>query len=237
MTCKKPSLKLAWVPFLVAVCLGLFILDVTFILLSALAPLPPDGFHSFGVYAASLWRVETDRGIPEIFGYVKELSAAAALYGCFRYSREVAYAGWSLTFLWVFLDDALQVHEVFGRLLLANTELPAVFSVDACLYSESLSWLLVGLPLGLWLGYTYIIEPSTRRLSRTLLFLFGLLFIFAGVADGIHAYVDTLSVGARSLTGFVTLLEDGGEMIVLSLLMAFVLLSTWSYFPLYLRHA
>lgn len=205
-------------------------MDALLISLSEFMPLPAVTSHGFGAYVASIWRVETDRGIPELFGYVKELSAAAALYGCFRHGREVAYAGWSLAFLSVFLDDALQLHEVFGRLLLAHGELPAVFSVDAKLYSESVFWLLVGLPLGVWLGRLYIIEPSTRHLSRRLFVLFVFLLAFAGIADGVHAYGDTLTPESRFGAELLTLLEDGGEMIALSCLTAYVLVFARSRF-------
>ncbi len=211
---KNTSWTFAWPPPLATLYISLLGMDALLILSSALRSFLTDYPYEFISYATSMWLLETDRGIPEIFGYVKALACAGALYGYIQDDHKLACRGWSLAFLWVFLDDALQLHEVFGRLLLATTTLPPIFSVHAYLYSESVLWLLVGAPLVLGLIYAYVAEPSTRRLSRRLALLFGLLLLFAGIADGLHAFIDTSSA-SEFFKSFMTLHEDGGELVVL----------------------
>lgn len=208
--------------FLNPVLLSLLCMDAVFIGLHVAQGFLLHAGNNIGFLASDLWLLETDRGFPEVFQYIKALSAALLLWRLFRSHRNFAYSGWALAFLFVFLDDVSQLHEVFGDFLLAQLELPTVLGVDSFLYVESLLWVIVAALLTIFIGYTYVREPATRILSRRLFCLFGIVFLFAGLVDAVHASLD--ASGSNLLyVSVATVAEDGGEMIALSLLVTCVI--------------
>lgn len=208
--------------FLHPVLLILLCLDTIFIGLHVAHGFLLQTGYNIGFLASDLWLLETDRGLPETFQYIKALSAAVLLWRLFRQHRNFAYSGWALAFLFVFLDDVSPLHEAFGDYLLAKLELPSVLGVESFLYVESLLWVIVAVLLTCFIGYAYVSKPATRTLSRNLVCLFGFVFLFAGLTDAVHTSLD--ASGSNPLyISVVTVVEDGGEMIALSLLVAYVI--------------
>ncbi len=199
--------------------LSLLCLDAIFIGLHVARGFLLYAGYDIGLLTSDLWLLERDRGLPETFQYLKALSAAVLLWRLFRQHRNFAYSGWALAFLFVFLDDVAQLHEVLGDYLEAQLELPTVLGVDDFLYAESLLWVIIAALLTAFIGYAYVREPATRNLSRRLFYLFGFFFLFAGLADAVHASVDASGSGMRHV-GVATIVEEGGEMLALSLLVA-----------------
>ena len=175
-----------------------------------------------GFLASERWLIERDRGFPEFFQYLKTVFAASLLFGLAARHRSAVYAAWCLAFAYIVVDDASGLHEAFGSFLLTTSELPALFGVDSRLYAEAPLWGAVGLALAGVAGYGHLRGHAGCRLSGQLARLFALLFLFAGVGDAAHAYVDGLDTRPSYLLGAVTVLEDGGEMIVLSTVAAWV---------------
>ena len=169
-----------------------------------------------------MWLVERDGGFPELYGYVKMLLATLLLLHLYVRRRGVVYLGWFTALLFVLLDDAFQLHEAFGNALLAKYALPTLLGVDGFLYVEAILWGAVGLSLANLIVYRYLRDPATRALSRRMFGLFLLLFLFAGIADALHASVDRFGSGLSYALGITTTLEDGGEMLALSLVLAYV---------------
>lgn len=205
---------------------ALLAVDALFIGLYVARDFLLDAHLNIGYLASDRWLIERDRGFPEFFQYFKAIFAATLLLGLAARYRSAVYTAWGLVFSYVLIDDAFELHEAFGHLLLATLELPVVPGVGGYLYVEALLWGVVGSLLAGVAGYGRLRNHAGRRLSRQLACLFALFFLFAGVADAAHAYVDTLSTRPSYLLGAVTILEDGGEMVVLSVTAA------WAY-----RHA
>lgn len=166
--------------------------------------------------------IARDGSYAEWYGYAKAGFCALVLLRLFARNRSLTLLGWALTFAFVLADDALSLHETFGAALLANASLPTVLGLPGRLYAEPLFWPLVGVPLFGLLALGYRREPRARPLTRRLLLLFAALFFFAGALDTLHAALETDYAAARYAVFLTTLLEDGGELLVLSLMVAYL---------------
>jgi hypothetical protein len=164
--------------------------------------------------------LEAERGLPETYQYIKEFWAAVAMAFMFWRTRIRSYAGWSALFVFLLLDDAGQIHERVGAWLGRQYALPGVLGLrpdDAgeLLYAGMVGTFVVAL-VGLvhWRG-----GAQARRTSRDVLCLL-VLFAIPGV------FVDMLHVVAylqgSLLAQVLLVVEDGGEMLVMSALVAYV---------------
>ena len=177
-----------------------------------------------GFLRSEMWTIEEDRGYPEIYQYIKILLTVVLFCLIYFRRQNIAYLTWLPILLFVLFDDALQLHETFGTFLLTNFELPTVLGVSGVLYAEALLWLAVGLPLVGVVAYGYLRNPSTRTLSRRMASIFLGLALFAGVLDGLHTFVERSGYTSGYARGVTATIEDGGEMLVLSVMVTYVLL-------------
>lgn len=162
----------------------------------------------------SIWR---DAGIGEHFQYLKELLIAFVLVGLAVARSERGYAVWAGCFAWLMVDDATRIHERLGRWLGARLHYPAVAGWQPEHLGELTGAGVVGLVLLTGLAAAYVRgSPGFRRASRALLLLLAALGM-CGV--GVDA-LDTLVAG--TVWGLVLgTIEDGGEMVVMSVIVAY----------------
>ncbi len=121
---------------------------------------------------------------------------------------------WSAVFLWVLADDAASIHERLGEQLGARLGLPALAGLDPQDLGELLVMAAAG---GLALLLVGAAHRGTRGPERQLSWrLLALLALLAGFGVGLDMAASALRSG---WLGFV---EDGGEMIGVSLLLATV---------------
>ncbi len=198
------------------------LIDAVFISLFIARDFLLDANYNIGFLRSDFWEIDRDGGFPEIYQYLKATFAATLFGSLFVKQRRAAYLAWFLAFSYVLVDDLFQLHETFGNFLLANFNLPTVWNIESFLYVEPLLWGAVGLLLMSLITYAYVYDPKTRVLSRRLLYLFALLFLFAGLADAVHAYVDKYGSSLSYVKGITVTLEDGGEMLAMSVLVAYV---------------
>ena len=162
----------------------------------------------------SLWR---DAGIGEHFQYLKELSIALVFLGLAVARSERAYAFWAGCFAWLMVDDATRIHERLGRWLGARLDLPAVAGLQPEHLGEVAGAGVVGLVLLTGLIAAYAQGSSGfRRASRGMLLLLASLGL-CGVGIDV---LDMLAAG--TVWGLVLgIVEDGGEMLVMSVIVAY----------------
>lgn len=180
-----------------------------------------DGFLADSAH----WSLGIDRSYSERFSYLKTGLAALLLLLLYERRRAVTYLAWGLTLSFILLDDALELHERTGAALISHAGLPTVAGIGGDLYAEMILWLSAAVPLLGLIALGYRRDRGLRRLSRWFLGLLAALFFFGGVVDALHAaapYVEQPTV--RFFLARTLLLEDGGEMVVLSLLCALTLL-------------
>lgn len=160
-----------------------------------------------------------DRGYGEWYGYAKLIFCVVALVILTIRRAGPAYAAWALVLLIVLIDDSLLLHETFGGEIAKRLNLAPAFGLRAQDLGELLAWAIVSLALLVVLVTMHRRSSlDVRRDSRGLAVLIVVLGFF-GVA------VDMLQIeatGAGWLSHLAGLVEDGGELVVISMLAAFV---------------
>jgi hypothetical protein len=178
------------------------------------------------IYVETAWlsgrsySLEADGGLPEWFQYMKQLWIAACMTAIFWRTRNVIYVSWAIVFAFLLLDDALQIHEQVGFWLGQRHGLPAVLSLRPDDLGELLFAATVGLATLFLVGVaSWRGGGQARIVSRDLLTMIVLLAFLGVVVDALHV----IAYLRGSLWAQVLLIvEDGGEMIVVSALTAYV---------------
>lgn len=159
-----------------------------------------------------------------IFTYVKWAAVSYLLYRMYIQSRETMYASLCAIFLVVFTDDALEIHERLGHHIQGALGYVQAFGLRGQDYGELTVWAGIGLAcLTIFLfGYG---RSSRSAKGVGLIFLMGIgaAAFFGIVVDMLDIMIGTLWSGlAADITQFAfETLEDGGEMIVASLLCSY----------------
>lgn len=171
----------------------------------------------------SLFLLDVDGGIPELFQYVKETCITVLLFYTLYRSRKVGYGFWAVLFLYCLCDDALMLHENIGEYLATTLAFKPMLNLRAQDLGELLVSGTAGAVLILPLLYYYFQSSSSYRAHSKILFILLLGLIFTGVfVDMLHIALDW----GEEVNLLLTLTEDGGEMIIMSLILAYVCFMT-----------
>lgn len=134
-------------------------------------------------------------------------------------TRHGAYLSWAFVFLFLLADDAGRIHERVGGWLDQRFDLPAPFGLRSKDVGELLFAGAIGLAILAVVGVA--VRHGTeqcRRISRGL----GLLIVALAVVGILVDMLHTIAFLERSLLAQALLVvEDGGEMIVMSALTAY----------------
>ena len=176
--------------------------------------------HSIPIFEDEAFSISQDRGLAESFSYIQELWIAL-LFGWLIFKhRKPQYTVWSLLFVYFLGDDMFGIHEwmgdhlgpLFGSLF-ANTPLKEL-KLDSV--GELAGLALVGLTFFLILYLSYRkSDPQTQRAFRITTLLVALLLFFGVALD----FADTLLPNIEKLKAMARLVEDGGEMLAMSLIL------------------
>ena len=163
--------------------------------------------------------LEADGGLPETYQYVKEFWIAVCMAAIFWRTRRWSYAGWALLFAFLLADDAAQIHEQVGAWLGREMALPGVFGLRPDDLGELLFAAAVGISIITLIGVAAWREgTNSRRVARDMVCLVAALVVAGVVADALHV----IAYFRGSLLAQVLLvIEDGGEMLVMSALTAY----------------
>lgn len=189
----------------------LLITDVAFILL-----------HILNVYTGllnnSYYLLYRDRGFAEFFQYTKELWIALLfLFLAIKKKQGIFYV-FSLLFLYLLIDDAFELHENLGRLFADTLNLQDWLGLRAVDIGELLvSGLFGGLFLVALSLFFVLSDQITRRIALYM-GVFIVLLAFFGVALDMV----TVIIEQRAIVRVLVILEEGGEMLVMSLITWFV---------------
>ena len=195
-----------WLVLLIAADLAFIVLHVIYTETSLLRGRP--------------FSLEADNGIPEAYQYVKQFWVALCMGALFHRTRAIVYTGWTLVFAFLLMDDAFQFHEHFGQWLGEQYQLPAIFGlrpddIGELLFAAAIGGvtvLLIG--FGFWRG-----DSHARVVSRDMALL---VIALAALGVGFDVAHVITYFKAPALAQFLLILEDGGEMIVVSLMAAYM---------------
>lgn len=166
-----------------------------------------------------LFSLQTDGGYSEIFQYIKEYWIALLFSFLAWKKKSLLYSVWSSLFVYLLLDDALRVHEIAGWMVSEQLNIPVLFNLRPGDLGEIIVSLVIGsVFLGAIVGTYRWSDRTAKKASKILILLLFALAMVGIVADLIHMLARQTLIGA--ISGIV---EDGGEMIVMSAIASFVL--------------
>lgn len=159
-------------------------------------------------------------GYPEIFQYLK----AGFVAGCFfwlgsKYKRPQLYS-WAVVFSYVLLDDSIEIHEFLGYRV--GTFLENAGISGGKTIGELFVFAVLGFMVFIPLFYYYFRSNhrGIKIMSQDLFILFVAMLFFGIGVDVLHDMAETGTV----LNGLLGLVEDGGEMLVMSVIVWY----TWT---------
>ena len=161
------------------------------------------------------WSLARESGFGELWQYAKTAAIAAVLVGMALRRHSLVRLLWAFLFVYVLGDDAGQWHEQAGAFLGREFAMPRVGAMRPNHLGEVLFLLAVGLA---WGGAFLAVLLRARRddvvFSRKLLAWVAVLAAFGVFLDAAHSLLRE-----TALNDVLAVLEDGGEMVVLSLLL------------------
>lgn len=167
-----------------------------------------------------MFSIECDGGFAEMFQYTKEGWLAFVLISLATMNKQRVHGAWAGFFAFLLFDDAFQIHENAGELLVHMIHLTPMFNMRAQDLGELAVYGISGLFLLGWIAVAHFnSQPSARRESFCIGLLVAALFFCGVVVDMLHSMV-----AAAGLTWhrFFGVMEDGGEMVVLSVICVYV---------------
>lgn len=167
---------------------------------------------------SKLFSLETDRGYSELLQYVKEFWIALLLGVLALRKRSRLFLSWSLLFFYFLIDDATGFRERLAVVISRKLAFVGLFNLRPIDFGE----LTISAGFGLFflaaIATTYrFSDRCAREISKKLTLLL-LALVFFGVAiDILH-----IAIKIPAIEPILIAVEEGGEMIVMSLITCFV---------------
>jgi hypothetical protein len=198
----------------------LILADVAFLVLNILHTYSGWG----GILSSPLFSLDMDRGHAEFYQYLKMFWVILLLiFMAFR-SAPFLHLSWSALFLYLLLDDLLELHETLGAQVADMLVLQPVFGLRPIDIGElAVSLFFGGLLFGLILLAWLLSDKTSRKFSNKILILVAILAFFGVFLD----MLDIVIFGAGN--SILNLLENWGEMLVTSVIVWFVFINSDSH--------
>jgi hypothetical protein len=175
-----------------------------------------DVLHRQHYLAGARFLVNHETGFGELVQYGKAAAACAMLASLAVRRWSISTLAWAGLLLFVLVDDSMSIHERAGNRLAAGFGLQGWGSLRANHVGELIFFGCAALVCAAVLASAwYFGREEDRRLSRALIVWFGALGFCAVVLDA----VSSLARGSN-LAELAAIVEDGGEMVVMSMFVA-----------------
>ncbi|NMH88169.1 hypothetical protein [Flavivirga algicola] len=161
--------------------------------------------------------IEKDLGFAEFYQYIKEFGIFLMLLLLSYKEKRLIYLVWALFFLYVLLDDSLSLHEIYGVYLADYFNFRSQFNLRAEDFGELLIFALLGIIFFTSVVFTFFRADAKGRLVTKTLFVLILMLVFFGV------FIDLLHIAIPDAKNEFAVIEEGGEMVVMSFIFAYTL--------------
>lgn len=200
---KKSNSPRSW-----KILLTLLFIDFLFILIHAYSLSLPLNENTQNL------RLDMDFGYAEIFQYVKYICAAILLVGAFFHSKIGVYLTWAMFFIFLFVDDAFAFHEIFGEKFVRYFNISGFAGLRAQDIGELAMAAFLGLLFVLPFFYSFFKgSEKSKEVTTHFVLLVGILLFFGIGIDMVHSFMKAIPG-----SGVLTVIEDAGEMLAVSLL-------------------
>jgi hypothetical protein len=169
--------------------------------------------------------LEQDQGYPEVYQYIKWLWIILLLIFASIKRRSLHFSAWIFVFIYLLLDDSLEIHESVGTLMAGSLSFIPPFGLRLQDIGELAVAGTAGLVLFLFISWAYRHGPPTfKKMSIDMLLLIFTLAFFGVVVDTLHVIAYMSDQIGWKVSAVLAVIEDGGEMIVASLILFYVFL-------------
>ena len=169
----------------------------------------------FGIVDGEQFSVEADRGYPELYQYVKILAFSILFAAVSVRTKDLGYAVFALLSVYLFLDDAFQIHEISGVHVTSLLGIKPALGLRAQDFGEIIVTAMAACVFLPAIAYFFLRgDDGFRAACRHIVLLLVALVFFGVVVDMFHV---ALNLGWK-VTFLLGVVEDGGEMVVISLL-------------------
>jgi hypothetical protein len=167
--------------------------------------------------------VQEDHSLAEWWQYVKEAAIAVAMLRVAMLKHNRAYLAWAILFAYLLLDDSMRLHDQAGAALGLAMHFEGIFGLRPQELGELIFLGLMGPLIIAMIAAAYFdrrcADDEFRQVSRWMIGMMIVLLFFGVALDMLHEMV-SFWVPLRKLVGGM---EDGGEMVVMSLICWYVL--------------
>lgn len=169
--------------------------------------------------------ITQDGSFSEIFQYIKYGIICICLGRLALRLRSLLYTTWSCLFAYLLIDDWLTLHERGGLILSRVLNIPDTIFLRGQDFGELVITATVSLLIITSILFSHFAckEPQDRSISQALAVLLVLLAICGVGFDMLQVAVSSLFTDSTILSNIFALLEDGGELIIASLIAQFAL--------------
>jgi hypothetical protein len=168
-----------------------------------------------------LFAITTDLGYAEFFQYIKEFWIVVLLALVAWRNKSFLYLSWSLLFVYVLLDDSFGIHENLGDFISTKFSFIYALHLRAVDFGEIFVSAFFGTLFLILIAISYRFSKSIeRKISRYLIVMLLALALAGIVADMLHMMF--YMVGIEFMQRIFTFIEDGGEHLVMSVILGFV---------------
>jgi len=160
-----------------------------------------------------------DRSLGEVFQYIKWLFIAVVFVLIAKKQSAIGYVSWALLFLYLLLDDSLELHEKIGGYLVRDMTATPPLGLRTQDIGELAVTAIAGGLLSILLLWSYIKGNTLfRSITKDMLWLMLGLAIFGIGIDMLGQMVPP----GRGIYFILGIIEDGGEMIIASAMACYI---------------
>jgi len=195
--------------------------DIVLIMLSVSRLILRRYFDAYqGILLSDSFSIIYDRGIGEFFQYFKELAIFILFILMAMKTKQNVYLSWGALFLYLLLDDSLKIHETLGGVLATKFQMISFWKFRGQDMGELIVVGVVGIVMLIFLAFGYMGASKEHQAQSKVL---GILLV-ALVGFGVFLDVIISAFDWYELRMIFHLIEDGGEMVVMSIIFWVVLL-------------
>ncbi len=167
-----------------------------------------------------LLELEQDYGYASIYMFIQELWIVLLVVAIFIQTKEMGYISWSALFTYLLCDDALCIHERLGSRVAQDLDLAPIFGLRPQDVGELVVLAIPILLLLILIAWSYFRGSTNfKTITNDLLVLLSVFACFGIVLDMVH-----VAVKHELLYYILGIIEEGGEMIAISLVAWYVFL-------------
>ncbi len=209
--------------FLVA----LLTLDVILIGLHFLHRLAYRGILESAFLSNTIFSMSEEAKLPDLYQYLKQLAIVLLLVYVARNKNRI-FIIWAAIFGYLLIDDVVQIHETIGHVLGKIMPQIGIGIIDPSEVAQEGFLILLALVLfGVSLLVIWRSQGEARQISIYLMALLALAAFFGVGVDIIQSFV----MDIFGISGIVKIVEDGGEMLIISIILWYVYRLTFETVP------